>query len=272
MVPVVEPFAAVGAGLSVALPAGGVVSNLTGALATAGQLCSAGSWVRQAREPVRFADGVAALGGQGVSRFLELGPGGVLAALAQQCLDGGDEAVVAAALRTDQGEESALLTALARLYVAGVPGDWAGRFAGTGARRGALPTDPLPRPPGWAAGGRGPRAAAGSAGRGRAAPARARRRGRAGPVRVDLAGFYEEAAAAGSVYGPVFQGLRAAWRRGGEVFAEVALPADADAAGYGLHPALLDACLHAGALAGADAGGRDPGPCFCGGGSPPPGG
>src|SRR5260370_28595713 len=157
MVPVVEPFAAVGAGLSFAPPAVAVVSTLTGALATAEQLCSAGYWVRQAREPVRFADGVAALGGQGVSRFLELGPGGVLAALAQQCLDGGDEAVVAAALRTDQGEESALLTALARLYVAGVPVDWAGWFAGTGARRGDLPPHPFQRRRSWPAGGPVPR-------------------------------------------------------------------------------------------------------------------
>src|SRR5260370_39202909 len=157
MVPVVEPFAAVGAGLSFAPPAVAVVSTLTGALATAGQLCSAGYWVRQAREPVRFADGVAALGGQGVSRFLELGPGGVLAALAQQCLDGGDEAVVAAALRPGQGEEAALLTALARLYVAGVPVDWAGWFAGTGARRGGLPAYPFQRERCWAGGAAGAR-------------------------------------------------------------------------------------------------------------------
>nr|WP_242432715.1 polyketide synthase dehydratase domain-containing protein [Streptomyces sp. Root1310] len=49
-------------------------------------------------------------------------------------------------------------------------------------------------------------------------------------------------------YGPVFQGLRAAWRRGEELFAEVALPAEEAeaAAGFGIHPALLDAALHAG--------------------------
>ncbi|GAB2695502.1 type I polyketide synthase [Kitasatospora kifunensis] len=49
------------------------------------------------------------------------------------------------------------------------------------------------------------------------------------------------------VYGPTFRGLRAAWRRGEEVFAEIALPEeDRDsAAGFGIHPALLDAALHA---------------------------
>ncbi|WP_328338409.1 SDR family NAD(P)-dependent oxidoreductase [Micromonospora sp. NBC_00421] len=64
---------------------------------------------------------------------------------------------------------------------------------------------------------------------------------------VDLAGVYPELAAQGYGYGPVFQGLKAVWRRGQEVYAEVALPADsrADAARFGLHPAVLDAALHA---------------------------
>ncbi|MEU3679221.1 polyketide synthase dehydratase domain-containing protein, partial [Streptomyces griseus] len=61
---------------------------------------------------------------------------------------------------------------------------------------------------------------------------------------VDLTSFYDELADAGSSYGPVFRGLRAAWRSAGEVFAEVALPDGVDAAGFGVHPALLDAALH----------------------------
>ncbi|MFH8350602.1 polyketide synthase dehydratase domain-containing protein, partial [Streptomyces sp. NPDC018045] len=73
---------------------------------------------------------------------------------------------------------------------------------------------------------------------------------------VDLSGLYPGLAASGFDYGPHFQGLRAAWRRGDEVFAEVALPdaAEADAPAYGLHPALLDAALHACALDGLDRG------------------
>ncbi len=65
------------------------------------------------------------------------------------------------------------------------------------------------------------------------------------PVALD--GWYAALAESGYDYGPAFQGLRAAWRRGDEVFAEVALPAEqADtAAEFGLHPALLDATLHA---------------------------
>ncbi|MYU14135.1 SDR family NAD(P)-dependent oxidoreductase, partial [Streptomyces sp. SID8361] len=58
--------------------------------------------------------------------------------------------------------------------------------------------------------------------------------------------FYEGAVAAGLGYGPVFQGLDAAWRRGDELFAEIRLPQgfEPQAAAYGVHPALLDAALH----------------------------
>jgi candicidin polyketide synthase FscB len=71
-----------------------------------------------------------------------------------------------------------------------------------------------------------------------------------GAVLVETAGLYEGLAAGGYGYGPAFRGLRAAWRRGGDVFAEVVLPeeAAADAGAFGLHPALLDAALHASAL------------------------
>ncbi|EIV94779.1 polyketide synthase family protein, partial [Frankia sp. QA3] len=68
----------------------------------------------------------------------------------------------------------------------------------------------------------------------------------AGAVRVDTGDLYSSFAAAGLAYGPTFQGLRAAWRDGEDLLAEVTLPADAvDHAGaFGLHPALLDAALH----------------------------
>ncbi len=60
-------------------------------------------------------------------------------------------------------------------------------------------------------------------------------------------GVYEELAADGYGYGPAFRGLRAAWTRGEEIYAEVALPEGlaAETGAFGLHPALLDAALHA---------------------------
>nr|WTB28355.1 type I polyketide synthase [Streptomyces sp. NBC_00830]WTB35727.1 type I polyketide synthase [Streptomyces sp. NBC_00830] len=73
----------------------------------------------------------------------------------------------------------------------------------------------------------------------------------AGAERLDLATWYDDLAAAGLHYGPVFRGLRAAWRHGDDVYAEVALPDGVRPDGYALHPALLDAALHATALTGA---------------------
>ncbi|MEU3513255.1 type I polyketide synthase, partial [Streptomyces longwoodensis] len=64
---------------------------------------------------------------------------------------------------------------------------------------------------------------------------------------VDLDDLYPRLAGTGLDYGPAFQGLRAAWRRGEEIYAEVAL-ADHErgrAQEFGMHPALMDAALHA---------------------------
>nr|WP_232327805.1 type I polyketide synthase [Kibdelosporangium sp. MJ126-NF4]CEL13384.1 Malonyl CoA-acyl carrier protein transacylase [Kibdelosporangium sp. MJ126-NF4]CTQ99073.1 Malonyl CoA-acyl carrier protein transacylase (EC 2.3.1.39) [Kibdelosporangium sp. MJ126-NF4] len=63
-------------------------------------------------------------------------------------------------------------------------------------------------------------------------------------VSVDVTGLYDRLADNGLSYGPAFRGLRAAWRRADEVFAEIALPVETDAFGV-VHPALLDAALHA---------------------------
>ncbi|WP_280182962.1 type I polyketide synthase [Nocardia cyriacigeorgica] len=63
---------------------------------------------------------------------------------------------------------------------------------------------------------------------------------------LDVAALYERIAELGMAYGPAFRGVHALWRRGDEVYAEVSLDAatSANAAGYGIHPALFDACLH----------------------------
>ncbi|MFI6033529.1 SDR family NAD(P)-dependent oxidoreductase [Streptomyces sp. NPDC051315] len=62
---------------------------------------------------------------------------------------------------------------------------------------------------------------------------------------LDVDGLYERLVEQGFAYGPVFQGLRAAWRRGRDLYAEIALPvgSSSDAAAFGVHPALLDAAL-----------------------------
>ncbi|CAM5738389.1 type I polyketide synthase [Mycolicibacterium aubagnense] len=72
-----------------------------------------------------------------------------------------------------------------------------------------------------------------------------------GAERVDTADGYARLAERGYEYGPAFQGLVAVWRRGTELFADVAAPAEIGAPGdeMGIHPAVLDAVLHAMGLA-----------------------
>ncbi|WP_203794865.1 type I polyketide synthase, partial [Actinoplanes derwentensis] len=61
---------------------------------------------------------------------------------------------------------------------------------------------------------------------------------------ADLDGLYEGLAEAGLSYGPLFQALTSASRDGDEVIAEVRLDGT-DPGDFGVHPALLDAALHA---------------------------
>ncbi|MFJ5897055.1 SDR family NAD(P)-dependent oxidoreductase [Streptomyces sp. NPDC093064] len=377
MDPMLDEFRTVAEELSYAAPVIPVVSNLTGSLATAEELCSPEYWVRHVREAVRFADGVTTLEEQGVTTFLELGPDGVLSAMAQESLTGG-EAVTIPLLRKDRDEETTALLGRAGLYTRGIGGGWQDLLAGTGARRVNLPTYAFQHqwfwPTGRAAATGDVRAAGlGSAehpllgaavelaagqgvlftGRlsltshpwladhavmgtvllpGTALLEMAVRAGdevgsdrveeltitaplvlpERGALQVQVAvavpddsgrrvvgvysrpegadesawaqhaagvlapgatapdqGFdtevwpprdaepldtedcYQAFAEAGFAYGPRFQGLRAVWRRGEELFAEVALPEQGtgEAAEFGLHPALLDSALHATMLA-----------------------
>ncbi|MFK4067217.1 beta-ketoacyl synthase N-terminal-like domain-containing protein [Streptomyces sp. NPDC029674] len=74
---------------------------------------------------------------------------------------------------------------------------------------------------------------------------------------IDLDGMYARYAEGGFAYGPAFQGLTAAWRLGDDLYAEAVLPPELhqDAQRFALHPALLDAALHASGVTAEDAGG-----------------
>jgi polyketide synthase 12 len=76
----------------------------------------------------------------------------------------------------------------------------------------------------------------------------------AGSEPLDVDDLYGALSDCGLAYGPLFQGLQAAWQNGEEVFAEVALARDcaAHADRFQIHPALLDGALHA--LASASTG------------------
>ncbi|MFE6498197.1 type I polyketide synthase, partial [Streptomyces sp. NPDC057747] len=385
-----DDFRKVAQGLTFNAPQLAIVSDVTGAVLSAEEAQDPEYWVRHVRESVRFLDGVRVLEAEGVTRFLELGPDGVLSAMGQDCVtsasgsgSGSGEVTFVPALRKDREEPGSLVTALAELYVRGAGVDWSAYYAGTGARRVDLPTYAFQRQWYWAAAptmllgdmigvgqhstehpllgaaislaegdglvltGRlslqshawladhvvlgsvllpgtafvdlalyaGERvgcggleeltleaplvlperggvsvqlsvAAAGADGR-RVVSVHSRPAddaegewvchargvlsveaevgaGAAGEglevwpphdaVAVDVEGFYEGLAGLGYGYGPVFQGLRSVWKRDDAVFAEVSLPEGGDVDGFGVHPALLDAALHAMGLTSGDGG------------------
>ncbi|MEU3352814.1 type I polyketide synthase, partial [Streptomyces sp. NPDC037389] len=386
MRPMLEEFRAVVAGLDPQAPVIPVVSSVTGALATVEQLTSPDHWAGHARDTVRFADTIAWLDTHGTGTYLELGPDGVLSAMARDCLDTDERAegtapATVALLRAGRPETRAVTAAAAELHVRGITPRWEGYFTGTGARRVDLPTYAFQRrrywPKGVTQGGDVRAAGLGAAHHpllaaavtiansdgllltGRlslqshpwltehavrgtvllpgtaflelavragdevgcarveeltlAAPLVLPEQGGvqvqvwvgspdvtgrrelslhsrpdgaeelpwtqhatgvlapdehrtgldaawppAGARPLDLDGFYDELAATGFGYGPLFQGLRAAWRTGDDICAEVALPEDsgADAGSFGIHPALLDAALHASAFLGLGEQGR----------------
>ncbi|MGW2417618.1 SDR family NAD(P)-dependent oxidoreductase, partial [Streptomyces tubercidicus] len=123
-----------------------VVSNVTGALATAEDLTSPDYWVRHVRGAVRFADGIQWLEEHEATRFLEIGPDGTLTAMAQGCLSAPDLHLVPT-MRKDRSEAEALLAGLSTAFVHGMDVDWRACFPA--ARRVALPTYPFQRERFW---------------------------------------------------------------------------------------------------------------------------
>ncbi|MGW0191223.1 SDR family NAD(P)-dependent oxidoreductase [Streptomyces sp. NPDC003362] len=126
------------------------VSTVTGAPASAAELCSPEYWVRQLRQPVRFRDAVERLELDGTTLFVEVGPGTALTAPARATLTDRERAVVPL-LKPGTPEPAALRAALAEAHLNGTTVDWAAYFQGSDARRVDLPTYAFQRRRYWLA-------------------------------------------------------------------------------------------------------------------------
>ncbi|MEV6750803.1 type I polyketide synthase, partial [Streptomyces sp. NPDC051080] len=147
-----DDFRKVAESLTYNVPVVAMVSDVTGAVLSAEEVQDPEYWVRNVREAVRFLDGIRTLETEGVTAFLELGPDGVLSAMAQDCVSGGsegDELTFVPVLRKNRDEPESLLSALAELHVRGKAVDWTAYYAGTGARRVDLPTYAFQRESFW---------------------------------------------------------------------------------------------------------------------------
>ena len=144
-----EAFAAVAEEISFSAPQIPIVSNVTGELISAEQICTAEYWVQHVREPVRFMNGVHWLGARGVRSFLELGPEGVLSTIVRECLAQETGLAAVPLLRGGRSESATMLGALAEIWVNGAGLDWARMFEGSDARRVPLPTYAFQRERYW---------------------------------------------------------------------------------------------------------------------------
>ncbi|MFJ6676107.1 SDR family NAD(P)-dependent oxidoreductase [Actinosynnema sp. NPDC091369] len=142
MEPMLGEFADIARSVDYQRPRLPIVSTATGVLAT-DELATPGYWVRHVRGTVRFDQAVRTLAAQGVTTFLEVGPDGVLTAMAASVLDAladNRDRAVLASVRRDRPEAETAVGALAGLHTRGVAVDWSAFFAGTGARAVDLPT------------------------------------------------------------------------------------------------------------------------------------
>jgi amino acid adenylation domain-containing protein len=125
-------------------PRVGFVSCVTGTWITAEQATSAEYWVKQCRQPVRFADALGTLVAGGSNVLLEVGPGETLTTLAL-----GQRAGTAVASFGRPGQNKTVQDALAELWKAGVGVDWAAIYRNERRLRISLPTYPFERKLHW---------------------------------------------------------------------------------------------------------------------------
>ncbi|HEU4323397.1 MAG TPA: SDR family NAD(P)-dependent oxidoreductase [Roseiflexaceae bacterium] len=153
MTPILGAFQDVFRGITLRPPTLPFVSNVSGTWITPQQATDPAYWAQHLRQPVRFADGLHALLSTGDKILLEVGPGRTLSTLARQSLPADGPTAIVTSLRHPQDAHSDtafILTALGKLWLAGLPIDWSGFYTGERRHRVPLPTYPFERQRYWA--------------------------------------------------------------------------------------------------------------------------
>ncbi len=150
MDPVLDTWERFVSRLAFSPPRLGLVSTLTGSLATYEEISRPGYWRRQLREPVQFAAAVDRLLAEGCNSYLEIGPNPVLLGMARQHLAGrADGQLWLPSLRRDRSAWEQMLESLGALYARGVDPSWRGFYQDEPRRRLALPGYPFQRKSYW---------------------------------------------------------------------------------------------------------------------------
>lgn len=146
MDPMLDEFERVAASVAYAMPAIGLVSNVTGRMAGA-EVTTAAYWRRHVRDAVLFTDSIATLHSEHIGTFLEIGPSPVLVGMGQRCARGAD-VVWISSLKKGRSDREALLESAGRLHIGGQPIAWKTVCDAT-ARRVELPSYPFQRERYW---------------------------------------------------------------------------------------------------------------------------
>ena len=146
--PILEEFGRRVASFSLHPPQLPYVSNLTGTWITAAEATDPAYYVRHLRKPVRFADGMHTLLADATRVLLEVGPGQTLSSLARQQSAPATTRAPMAVSSTRHPKElvddgQVLLSALGRLWAAGVEINWSALHGQEERRRVPLPTYPF---------------------------------------------------------------------------------------------------------------------------------
>lgn len=140
-------FERVASSVTFSSPRIGLISNVTGQLATA-QIATPEYWLSHVLKPVKFEKGMETLHQQGYSVFVEIGPKPTLLGMGRTCLPEG-VGVWLPSLRQGEQDWQQMLQSLGELYVYGVPVDWSAFDRDYPRGRVVLPTYPFQRQRYW---------------------------------------------------------------------------------------------------------------------------